>query len=411
MKKFTVETAFGAYTLTEVLGEGGAGRVYGGTDVEGNPIAVKVLSIDSATTDKRRRFKNEIAFLLRTKHPNIVSVIDHGMLEQKSAKCPFYVMARYRENLRQRMEAGLSPNEALRLFHGALDGVEAAHLKGSVHRDLKPENVLIDFLGSPAIADFGVASFTDDLVATLVETRPSQRLANFMYAAPEQRVPGNAISLTADIYALGLMLNELFTGEVAHGTDYRRIGGVNKDHAYLDDVVAQMMRQDPRNRFASIAGVKGAIAHQRSEFLTLQKISKIDGTVIPEGEIDEPLAHTPPKLVDADWENETLTLTLDRPVSIGWVSAFTNMGNYRSIPGAGPEMFRFLKDKASVNVHASNAQRVIDHFKEWLPRATQVYKYTLEQQLQQDKRRREDELKRQRALEEERLRVLGNLRI
>ena len=262
-----------------------------------------------------------------------------------------------------------------------------------------------------AVADFGVASFTDDIVATLVETQPSQRLANFVYAAPEQRTPGHAVGQSADIYALGLILNELFTGAVPHGTEYRRVEDVDKNYSYLDDVVMQMMRQDPANRFASIADVRAAIARHRSEFLTRQKISQIDATVVPEGEIDEPLAHTPPKVVDADWKDGVLTLTLDRPVNSDWVRAIRNMGGHTSVMNAGPERFTFSGNKASVPIAGISAQDAINHFKDWLPRATQVLKYALENQIAVERRQREDELKREKAREEERLRVLGNLKI
>jgi serine/threonine protein kinase len=73
-KQIRFETAFGMYVVEELLGEGGAGRVYGGVGIDGMPIALKILAADRATTDKRRRFKNEIAFLARNKHPGIVTV-------------------------------------------------------------------------------------------------------------------------------------------------------------------------------------------------------------------------------------------------------------------------------------------------------------------------------------------------
>jgi serine/threonine protein kinase len=101
------------------------------------------------------------------------------------------------------------------IFSQILDGVEAAHLQNVIHRDLKPENILCDQnFATIAIADFGTARFTEDILATAIETGPSQRLANFQYAAPEQRTVGGDVQATADIYALGLMLNELFTGSV-----------------------------------------------------------------------------------------------------------------------------------------------------------------------------------------------------
>src|SRR5689334_14447432 len=93
-----LQSAFGVYTLDELLGEGGAGRVYGGVDDTGELIAIKVLT--QTSSDKKRRFKNEIAFLTRNKHPNIVTVTDHGLASNGSIKGPFYVMRRYNGNLR-----------------------------------------------------------------------------------------------------------------------------------------------------------------------------------------------------------------------------------------------------------------------------------------------------------------------
>lgn len=99
-KPIIFETTFGAYRVDELLGEGGAGRVYGGVDDEGAAIAVKVLAADRATTDKRRRFKKEIEFLARNRHANIVSVIDHGLAANGEI---FYVMSRYHGSLRDLM--------------------------------------------------------------------------------------------------------------------------------------------------------------------------------------------------------------------------------------------------------------------------------------------------------------------
>ena len=69
-RKLTFETAFGLYVIDEFIGEGGAGRVFGGVGPDDTAVALKVLSEERASSDKRRRFKNEIAFLSRSKHPN-----------------------------------------------------------------------------------------------------------------------------------------------------------------------------------------------------------------------------------------------------------------------------------------------------------------------------------------------------
>ncbi len=182
------ETTFGTYVVDELLGEGGAGRVYGGLGIDQKPIALKILAQDKTTSDKRRRFKNEIVFLAKNKHLNIVTVIDHGISSSGEVTGPFYVMRRYDSNLRYIIHSGIPHSQVLPLFSQVLDGVEAAHLQGVVHRDLKPENILYDKESNAlAIADFGTARFTEDLLATTVETGPAQRLANFQYAAPEQR--------------------------------------------------------------------------------------------------------------------------------------------------------------------------------------------------------------------------------
>ena len=385
---FELETFFGTYVLDELLGEGGAGRVYGGVDPEGAAIALKALAADRATTDKRRRFKNETVFLKQNKHPNIVSISDHGT----SSVGPFYVMPRYDGNLRDLMNARIEPQAVLPLFSQMLDGVETAHLQGVVHRDLKPENIL--WRRNPntlAVADFGIARFTEELLATAVETGPSRRLANFQYAAPEQHAPGQSVKATADIYALGLILNEMFTGVVPHGTDYRLIGRGAKEQGFLDDIVAKMLRQAPEERPPSIADVKALIQKYQSEADSLQRLSAISGTVIKASEIDEPLALEPPKLIDADWNQGQLTLTLDRPVTPDWIRALQGI-NATFLMGKDPRAFTFRGDHAIIDAREHEVQQLINYFKAWLPAASSNLRGLLEQAAQRQESARREQL-------------------
>ena len=370
-KPISFETAFGMYRVDELLGEGGAGRVYGGVSLDDTPIALKILAQERVSSDKRHRFKNELAFLSRNKHRNIVTVIDHGITSSGEIVGPFYVMRRYHSNLRQLMQEQVLPDRVLSLFSQILDGVEAAHLQGVVHRDLKPENILFDTDSKTlAIADFGTARFTEDLLATTVETGPAQRLANFQYAAPEQRAPGKQALATADIFALGLMLNEMFTGAVPQGTEYRLIGQAAKEQGFLDAIVATMIRQAPEERPGSIAEIKGLIQRHQSEAVTLQRLSQIEGTVIKVSEIDTPLALTPPRLVDADWDRGRLVLTLDRPVTRQWIDALHQMDSYSSVLGKPPQVFAFHDNQAVVDAKEHEVQMVVDNFKTWLPMAS-----------------------------------------
>jgi serine/threonine protein kinase len=407
----TIDTAFGSYVLNEIIGEGGAGRVYGGHSGDGLPVAVKVLSPERASRDKKARFKKEIVFLSRNTHERIVTVIDYGVAADPKLSGSFYVMKRYDTNLRSLMNVGIPPADVLRLFAKMLDGVEAAHLRGTIHRDLKPENVLSDAKGvSPVIADFGIASFTEDLLVTLIETGPTQRLANFQYASPEQRIPGREVTLTADIYALGLILNELFTGSVPHGTEFRTIAQVSDTFAYLDQIVAQMLRQNPSERPASIAIVKDLLQRYQAETISLQRLSQITREVVKVGDIDDPLASEAPHIVGVNWSNGTLSIKLDRPVNEDWIGALQTMGNYSSVMNRGPETFRFNGNEARVTANEHEAQHVIDHFKDWLPQATHFLRHNLEQRAIKAAQQRAAELARAKDEEDRLIRVNRSLK-
>src|SRR5580765_8559623 len=103
------ESATGRYVRTAALGEGGSGYVFRVTDGAGQQYALKVLRPDLASTDRRRRFRNELHFLRKNTFPNIVSVLDEGLVEWTGARTPFYVMPLYAGTLRTAMQNGLPP--------------------------------------------------------------------------------------------------------------------------------------------------------------------------------------------------------------------------------------------------------------------------------------------------------------
>jgi serine/threonine protein kinase len=407
----TVESTFVAYQIDEVLGEGGSGRVYGAKDPDGIAVAVKVLN-ERAPSDKRRRFKNELSFLATNKHPNIVTALDQGLARSDKISGPFYVMRRYECSLRELMRSGIDPRRVLLYFSQILDGVEAAHLKGVVHRDLKPENILFDAnTDTLAVADFGAARFVEELLVTKVETDKAQRLANFQYAAPEQRTAGVEVGVPADIWALGMILNEMYTGAVPHGTDYKTISQVAPEADFLDEIVRQAIRQEPRERQTSIEQIKSQIMKYQFEAVTQQKLSAISNQVVTAKEIDDALALTPPRLINAEWRNGQLTLVLDRPVSAQWIQALYHMGNYSSIVGVDPGRFVFQGDQASVSVRDDQAQMVVDYFKSWLPNASAVLRSRLEAAEQERQRALREEFRRQKETEERNLKVNRTLKV
>jgi len=165
------------------------------------------------------------------------------------------------------------------------------------------------------VTDFGIAHFTAEELYTLVETGPHTRLANFQYAAPEQRSRGAVVDQRADIYSLSLILNELFTGQMPHGTDYKTIATVAPDYAYLDDLVAEMLRQDPNGRPQSIEHVKNQLIGRGHEFLEKQRLDALKRTVVSTKEVTDPLISDPLRLVAAQWDDGNLTLKLSQPVN------------------------------------------------------------------------------------------------
>ena len=143
----------------------------------------------------------------------------------------------------------------------------------------------------------------------------------------------------------------------------------------------------------------------------MQRISALDETVIKVGEIDDPLAYEPPKLIGVRWDGSTLVLVLDRAVNTAWVQALRRMGNYTSAYNRPPEVFQFSGDTARVAADEHNAQQIIDYFKQWLPQATRMHRTLLEGDAQRKAQERIQDLRRQRAGEERLLRVNRNLRV
>jgi len=227
------------------------------------------------------------------------------------------------EFLRKVMNAGISREKILPYFSQLLAGVQAAHLQNVVHRDLKPENVLFNSQNNRlVVADFGIAHFEEEELYTAVETRDGTRLANFQYASPEQRSRGLSIDHRADIYALGLMLNEMFTGEIPQGTKYRTIASVAPEYGYFDELVNSMIRQSPAERPSPIRAINDELIARGNDFIESQKLNQLKQTVVPESEIDDPLILNPIELVDVDYDNHHhLVFKLSQDLNMDWVQA------------------------------------------------------------------------------------------
>lgn len=205
------------YEVKSLLGRGGMGVVHRARDRElDEEVALKLFSPNRAASDDAvQRFRREVKLARRVTHSNVARTYDLG----SSAGQRFLTMELIKgETLAERMRARggrLGLSDALRIVSDVTRGLEAAHAAGVVHRDLKPANVMLDatslYTGAEraVITDFGVAV----LASTQDEASPDDELAGTpAYMAPEQ-VQGMELDGRADIYALGVVLFELLTGE------------------------------------------------------------------------------------------------------------------------------------------------------------------------------------------------------
>lgn len=213
---------FGPYHCVRLLGRGGMGAVYLALrlDVQ-KPVAIKVLRAAFGSPEGRRRFLRERTALARLEHPNIARFLDAGV----RLGAPYYVMEYVDGSPLAAHARGLSLEARLRLFDGVCAAVAYAHQHLVVHRDLKPSNILVDRDGVAKLLDFGIARLLEDGDEEV--TRPGMALMTPEYAAPEQ-FRGEAITPATDVYALGLLLYELLTGERPYSV--RGLSAVRAEH-------------------------------------------------------------------------------------------------------------------------------------------------------------------------------------
>jgi serine/threonine-protein kinase len=185
------------------------GEVYRADDLKlGQPVALKFLPA-AAQRDQTRldRFLNEVKTALKVTHPNVCRVHDIGEVDGQHYLSMEYVDGEDLASLLRRIER-LPQNKAIQIARQLCAGLAAAHEQGILHRDLKPANVMIDGRGRAKITDFGLAS-----LAVVVEG-DEVRAGTPQYMSPEQHA-GKEVTTRSDIYSLGLVLYELFTGKRA----------------------------------------------------------------------------------------------------------------------------------------------------------------------------------------------------
>ena len=201
-------TRLGRWRIGELIGYGGAGEVYAAARVDGQyeqKVAIKVLRHESI--GEAKRFLAERHILARLEHPGIARLLDGGVLQDERP----YAVIEYIEGrplIEHCTAHGDGLQRRLQLFNEACDAVSYAHRNLIVHRDLKPANILVGAEGHVKLLDFGIAKHLSDSLAGELTRAPMTP----EYAAPEQ-LTGEPITTATDVYALGVILFELLTGE------------------------------------------------------------------------------------------------------------------------------------------------------------------------------------------------------
>ncbi len=255
---------FGRYEIKSEVGRGGMATVYYAYDPNfEREVAIKVLPREFLHDPQfRERFNREAKTIALIEHPAIVPVYDFGEEDGQP-----YIVMRYMAggSLSDKLKNGPLPvAQVIQMLSVLAPALDAAHAKGIIHRDLKPGNILFDQYANPYISDFGIARMTNAANATLTGTAVVGTPA---YMSPEQIQGNKALDGRSDIYALGVILFQMLTGETPYRADTPasmmmahllepvpqiHTANSNLPSAY-DVVVDQAMAKDPTQRFSTAA--------------------------------------------------------------------------------------------------------------------------------------------------------------
>ncbi|MBV9578309.1 MAG: serine/threonine protein kinase [Chloroflexi bacterium] len=270
------ETVNQRYEILESLGHGGMSDAYKARDRETGGLVVLKIPYSSLIGDPATysRYQREVEIGKRLHHPNIQHLVEEGRLDDSGGVAPYLVLEfvdgiTLREYLEQ--HAPLPVDEAIHIALQVADALQYCHEHGVVHRDLKPENLLVEADGTVKLVDFGIALLQG--ARRLTFRRLSSEVGTPDYMAPEQ-VQGDRGDARTDVYALGVMLYEMLTGDVPyHGdsalavmsqhvtTDAPLLRTRRSDlPPALEAVVWRALRREPADRYTSMAALRHDLA-------------------------------------------------------------------------------------------------------------------------------------------------------
>jgi len=268
------------YEVLTRVGEGGMGIVYKARDRETNEIvALKVLKPEIASSSTLMEgFRNELRVARKITHKNVCRIFDFTRTTEAAFISMEFVVG---ESLRQVLDrfGALGFRKGVKIADQMCDGLREAHSQGIVHCDLKPDNFMIDSAGNVKLMDFGLAHLVREK-STVVLGTPS-------YMAPEQ-TRGEIVDQRADIYSMGLVLFEIFTGSPAFTGDTPMLVALKQvqeeppDPRQIEDLlpdnvsaaILRCLEKDPEKRFQSVEALQSALHQPIKKSKTLPPVWK-----------------------------------------------------------------------------------------------------------------------------------------
>lgn len=393
LKKGTIiKTAFDEYVLIKQVGSGGNGRVYSAKNKDNESFAIKFVE-QNISADKLKRFKNEINFCEQHSHKNIVVIHDRGYAFLDNKDYVFYVMPLYSETLKDKIKTGIPHKDIVNIFLGLIDGLSFAHKQGTIHRDIKPENIMFaDGSIEPIICDFGIAHFAEEDMLTIIKTKENDRMANFQYAAPEQRKKGGKVCCQTDIYALALILNEMFTQEIPQAAGHKRIESVNPEYKYLDELFDKLFQQEPEARLYPEEAILTELKLLTERYKREEEKKKLQSIVY---EVVKPEDFNP-SIINMEYQNGSLLFTLDTAFSDEWFQILKN-GSYSHSWTLGYDtnnLRKISKNSISLPIRGSESQETIKslvaNVKDWVKTVSKEYSDAAKRQAISEQKRLEE---------------------
>jgi len=242
----------GRYRILGLLGHGGMGEVYRAHDqILDQAVALKFLAAPQLGEAALARFRNEVRIARQVSHPNVCRVYDIGFVDGFHFLSMEYLDGEDLDSLLRRI-GRLPQDKAIEFARKICAGLAAAHERGVLHRDLKPSNIMIDGRGQVRITDFGLAALAAEIpLSDLRSGTPA-------YMSPEQKA-GKEVTTRSDLYSLGLVLHEMFTGKRRTSTQTNPTDLVKDLDPAVERVILRCLEEEPKRRPSSAFNVAMAL--------------------------------------------------------------------------------------------------------------------------------------------------------